>query len=306
MKIDRLLGIVTYLLNHKIATAQTLAHRFEVSKRTIQRDIDTLCLSGIPIISQHGTSGGYSISENFSLDRQIYNKEDFQNIILGLKGLYSANIKGKSGTTLEKVLSSSVSPLKQSVTLDFGALQEGSDFKRIFYLLEDAISKETVVEIDYSSADGRESTRFIEPLLLSYKWYSWYLFAYCKKSRDYRLFKLSRIKRTERKNMPFSMEHVNAPHILEEYIKKDTRKYLRIKLYCAPGIRQQVLEYLCGSISQELENGYFIYEMYMPENERMWFSVVMGFGSHVAVIEPDEVKKKLLDTAKEIINKYNL
>lgn len=182
MRIDRLLGITTCLLNHKIVNAKTLADRFEVSKRTIQRDIETLCLAGIPIVTYHGSAGGYSIAETFSLDKQIYSKEDYQNIIIALKGFCSAYIKGKADSTLEKVLST-VSSLRQSVALDFGVLREGDNLERTFSLLEKAIWTETIVQIDYSDADSRVSARDVEPLLLTYKWYSWYLLAYCQKKR---------------------------------------------------------------------------------------------------------------------------
>lgn len=304
IKLDRLFGITTYLLNHKIVSARTLADRFEVSKRTIQRDIDALCLAGIPIITHHGSGGGYSVSEKFSLDKQIYSREDYQNIIIALKGFCSAYIKGKADPTLEKVLST-VSSLRQSVVLDFGALREGGDLERTFSSLEEAILTETIVEIDYSDAEGRVSTRQVEPLLLTYKWYSWYLLAYCQKKGDYRLFKLPRIIRIEHKNMPFSIRHMDAAQILDECISKDTRRYFKIRLYCKAAVRQQVLEYLNGSISEELEDGAFIYELQLPEKERMWFSIIMGFGDQVAVLEPDEIKNKLLDTANKIIKIYN-
>lgn len=168
MKIDRLLGITTCLLNHKTVSAQTLAQRFEVSKRTIQRDMVALCLAGIPITT-------------------------------------------------------------------------------------------------------------------------W----------------LARIIRLENRGAPFSTRHRNAQHLLHECIANDKRRYFRIKLYCKSAVRQQVLEYLTGSITEELGSGDFIYETDLPEKERMWFSIIMGFGSQVTVLEPDEIRKKLMDTAAEIVKTYS-
>jgi predicted DNA-binding transcriptional regulator YafY len=103
MKIDRLLGITIHLLNHDKSSAKILASKFEVSLRTIQRDIESLCQAGIPVVSYVGAEGGYKILESFKMDRQIAGDVDYQYIILALQGLASAYENPKVETTLEKM-----------------------------------------------------------------------------------------------------------------------------------------------------------------------------------------------------------
>ena len=103
MKIDRLLGIIIYLLNSKTASAREMAEKFEVSVRTIQRDMDTLGMAGIPIYSEHGAAGGYRIIESYTLDRQIINSNDIHFITTALKGLCSAYDNRDLSKTLEKI-----------------------------------------------------------------------------------------------------------------------------------------------------------------------------------------------------------
>ena len=71
MKIDRLMGIVVYLLNHGRTSAQKLAEEFEVSSRTIMRDLESLDQAGIPIQSFYGAEGGYQLMEDFVLEKQV-------------------------------------------------------------------------------------------------------------------------------------------------------------------------------------------------------------------------------------------
>lgn len=123
MKTDRLLAITTYLLNHGTVSATTLARRFDVSKRTIQRDIDTLSVAGIPVLATHGAGGGYRILDGFKLQKQIADDEDYLHIAIALKGLASAYGGAKVAATLEKMLS--VAPeLRQTVFVDLSAARE--------------------------------------------------------------------------------------------------------------------------------------------------------------------------------------
>lgn len=138
MKIDRLLGIVIYLLNRDVVSARTLAEKFEVSQRTIQRDIDALNLAGIPVVSFKGTNGGYGIAEGFRIDRQIASNEDYLHIITALKGLCSGYDSKKLNATLEKLMTliPSRHGLKQKLFLDFGVLKEDGHINNCMELIE--------------------------------------------------------------------------------------------------------------------------------------------------------------------------
>lgn len=302
MKIDRLIAITMYLLNREIVSASVLADRFEVSKRTIQRDIEALNLAGIPIVSTYGAEGGYGIMDGFKLMKQIAGVEDYLNIITALKGLSTAYNNDKINTTLEKALTSLHSG-EQRIFIDFSVAQEGIHMNEHLRMIEKAIYEKTPLTMEYVNADQMTSTRLVEPLALSFQWYAWYMFAYCTKKQDYRLFKLSRISKCEATLGIFSKEHGNIEELMKNKSKSDQREYYHIRLLCKKEIRQQVLEYLNVYKMEELDTGDFIITLNVPF-ERMWFSLLLGFGNKVQVLEPDELKVKLKQKAEEILSIY--
>lgn len=302
MKIDRLIAITMFLSNREIVSASTLANRFEVSKRTIQRDISVLNQAGIPIISTYGINGGYEIMDGFKLTKQVANIDDYLNIITAIKGLCTAYDNEKINSTLEKVLFS-MQGGEQRVFIDFTVAREGIQVNEYLQVIEKAIYDKKPLCIEYTSAEQISSIRLVEPLALSYKWYSWYLFAYCTKKNDYRLFKLPRILKCEPTLGIFTKKHKNIELLMKSEQAIDKRKYFKIRLLCKREIKQQVLEYLNCNIIEEHKNGDFILSMSVPF-ERMWFSLLMGFGNKVQVLEPNELKIKLKQKAKEILSIY--
>ncbi|MGL5436984.1 MAG: helix-turn-helix transcriptional regulator [Lachnospiraceae bacterium] len=303
MKIDRLIAITMYLLNRDTVSAAALAKRFEVSKRTIQRDIDTLNQAGIPIVSNHGAKGGYGIIDGFRLTKQIADTDDYLNIIIALQGLCSAYDNQKTTATLEKVLTA-MQGSEQRIFVDFTAAREGLNIDAHLRIIEKAIFNETLLNISYSNADGVVSKRVIEPLILTYQWYSWYLFAYCDEKKDYRLFKLPRIISCSPISGSFSIKHDNIEVRMRAQSSADDRKRYRICLKCKKAIRQQVFEYLGSEIIEEFDNGDFILLIQGLPFERLWFSLLMGFGSQVEVLEPVELKDMLREKAREILSIY--
>lgn len=156
MKIDRLIGITMYLLNRNIVSARELADKFEVSVRTIVRDVEALSMAGIPISSSTGASGGYEILDTFKLNKQITNMDDYLFIITALKGMCSAYDNKKLETTLEKLLAAyEHKNNNQRVFLDFGVVKEGENIPEYIQVFEDAISAEYMVEFDYTDSENK-------------------------------------------------------------------------------------------------------------------------------------------------------
>ncbi len=305
MKIDRLIGITMYLLNRNTVTARELADKFEVSIRSIVRDMESLCMAGIPISSSTGASGGYEILKTFELNKQITNIDDYLNIITALKGMCSAYESKKLEATLEKLLPASKTQNdKQILFFDFGIAKEGENISKYIKMLEDAISSELLVEFDYTDSENRAKHRIVEPLALTYKWYSWYLFGYCTYKEAYRIFKLNRISNISITKTSFTSRQSNIEDLLEVHLNNDSRAYLDIKLLCKYEVKIPVMEYLKGKIMEEYENGDCMVSLHLPENERMWFSLLMGFGDKVEVLEPLELKSRLFEKAHEIIKLY--
>lgn len=306
MKIDRLLGIVISLLNHNVVSAKALAEKFEVSQRTIQRDMNSISQAGIPITSFKGTNGGYGIIEGYRLDRQIASGEDYRHIVTALKGLCSGYDSKEITSTLEKIMR--LMPPGQSVekklALDLSVLKEDLNINASIKLIEKAIALEKAVEFKYTNSDNNTSYRAVEPLILTYRWYAWYLFGYCLVKRDYRLFRLSRIRSLILTDKDFSVVHGNRDELIAEHRRKDTRSYLDIKLRCKSDISISAAEAFPGSELFEQDDGDVIIRLRVPENERMWFAALMGFGDKITVLEPETLRKKLVEKAEEIIKLY--
>ena len=304
MKTDRLLSIVIYLLNHDTVSAAKLAERFEVSKRTIIRDIEQISLAGIPVKSLPGANGDYSIMEGFKLDGQFVNAEEQASIITALKGFLSAYDNKRYNNVLEKVLSILPKQQSQHIILDFGASGENNEIQEKLKIIENAVYNKKAVQISYVNALGGSSSRIVEPVVLNYRWYAWYLLAYCQTKQDYRIFKLARISELEATETPFLKEHGDPAVLLEQSFQSVGRRELDITLLCKADVKVQVCEYLDGDIVETLDNGDFIMRMCALEDERMWFAMLLSFGDKVRVIEPDELKTRLTETAKNILSLY--
>jgi predicted DNA-binding transcriptional regulator YafY len=305
MKIDRLIGITMFLLNRNIVSARELADKFEVSIRTIVRDVEALNMAGIPISSSTGASGGYEILDTFKLNKQITNIDDYLFIITALKGMCSAYDNKKFDATLEKLLT--IGKYKnddQRVFLDFGVAKEGKDIPGYTQLFENAITDEYMVEFDYTDSRNKTKHRIVEPLALTYKWYSWYLFGFCIYKENYRIFKLNRISNILITETPFTHKHSDITGLLEAQWNSDSRTYLDARLLCRAEVKIPVMEYLKGRILEVHENGDFVILLHFPEDERMWFSLLLGFGNKVKVLEPQELKDRLLEKACEIQSLY--
>ncbi len=302
MKIDRLIAITMYLLNRETVSASLLAERFEVSKRTIQRDIETLCLAGIPIVSTYGAEGGYKIMDGFGLTKQIAGMDDYLNIIIALKGLSSAYDNKKIKETLEKALTI-MKGSEQRLFVDFAVAREGSQVNKHLQVIEKAIHVQTPLLMKYTNADNITSERVVEPLALSFQWYAWYMFAYCTLNKSYRWFKLIRIIDCQPTSGFFTKAHDNIDSLMKNNLEPDQRKYYCVRLLCKKEVKEQVMEYLSSNITEEFDDGNFMIEFNVPF-ERMWFSIILGFGNQVEVIDPPELITMLKQKADEIMSIY--
>lgn len=305
MKTDRLLSIVIYLLNHDAVSAAKLAEKFEVSKRTILRDIEQISLAGIPIKSVTGVNGGYSILEGYKLDRRLVTAGDQTSIVTALKGFLSAYDGKRYNDILEKISSIVPKEQKQTVFYDFGASGENNEIQIKLKALEKAIDNKNSIQICYVNAQGGTSDRLIEPLALSYRWYAWYLLAYCTAKQDYRIFKLARISNLEPTKTMFSKDHGDPSTLLEQAFQGGREKEFEISLLCKSEVKVQVREYLGGTVEKIFDNGDIILHMLVLEDERMWFAMLLSFGDKVMVLAPEELKIRITETAKRILSAYH-
>jgi len=304
MKTDRLLSVVLYLLNHDTASAAQLAAKFEVSRRTVMRDMEQLSMAGIPIRSTPGVNGGYSIMEGYKLDGRLVTAGDRAAMATALRGFLSAYDGKRYGDLLEKLASIAPEKPVQTVFYDFGASGENDEIQGKLKSLENAIHARTAVRIRYIDASGRTSDRLIEPVALSYRWYAWYLAAYCTEKQAYRIFKLVRIAGLEPMKTAFSKAHGDPAAVLEQAFQSGGRRSMDVTVLVRAKVKTQAREYLGGTVERTLDNGDIILKLPVWEEERMWFAMLLSFGDQVTVLAPEKLKTRMAETAERILSAY--
>lgn len=304
MKIDRLLGITIYLLNHGRTSAQALAKRFEVSTRTIVRDIDALGLAGIPVVSAHGADGGYEILDTFRMERQIAGQTDYPYIVAALQGLATAYGGDELDALLEKMRARRSGGEDAPVLLDFSVVRENAGVNEKLRALHPAIRARRVVEFDYTNASGDTKAHRVEPVATMYRWYGWYLLAWIPEKRAYCAFKLVRmgeLRITESEN---SRVHDRERAMREWESARDGRAMLRVKLRCAPELRPRCDEYLNGEVVEQLADGGFVYRFDVPDGEQFWYGVVLSFGDRAMVLEPASLAERIQADCRSLLRTY--
>lgn len=206
MKIDRLISIVVYLLNHGRTSAQKLAEEFEVSSRTIMRNLESLDQAGIPIQSFYGVEGGYQIMDSFVLEKQVATNHEYDWIVTALEGMASAYASKSLKQALEKV--QNISHTRDTaVSVDLSVASEDNKTNEQLMLLEDAIKEKCVVRFSYTNSHDEAKDIQAEPVCLQYKWYNWYLIGYYEKYQDYCMFKLVRMDNLQTTQIKFTKSH---------------------------------------------------------------------------------------------------
>ena len=300
MKIDRLIGILSVLLQEEKVTAPELAERFEVSRRTINRDIDDLLYAGIPIRTAQGTGGGISIAEGYKMDRTILTSKDMQMILAGLRSLDSVSGSSYYGQLMEKIQAGSSEFIsgRESILIDLSSWYKNTLAPKIS-TIQDAIENRHLLEFYYYAQSG-EGKRTIEPYYVVFKWTSWYVYGWCLKRKDYRLFKLNRMDQVKETIKDFSCRNAPVPNLSSEL------KYPRnivLKAIFTPDMKWRLVEEFGPGCYEELEDGrlLLIRNYADMDNLTMW---MLTFGDKVEVIEPQELRKRLKTMAESMIKMY--
>lgn len=302
MKTDRLYAITIYLLNHGKVSACALAKKFEVSVRTIQRDMDSLCQAGIPVVAETGAAGGYYLSDAFCMDRHTATKEDYSLIRTALKGLSTAVNNPDIDTTIEKI--SALSEEKDSgMILDFSVLREGDE--TLLQTLQDAIRRQHPVRFTYTNAEDKTGVHTVEPVAVVYRWYAWYLLAYSAVKSDYRIYKLIRMRNAQIIDAPLTREHEPAETILLQKDKNTPQPCLAVTVRCKPQARAKAIEYLNGKITRENEDGTCEMTLRVIEREHLWFGTLLSLGDGVEVLKPEHIRRRIFDAAQKIVLLYD-
>ena len=300
MKIDRLIGILSVLLQKEKMTAPELAERFEVSRRTINRDIEDLCKAGIPIQTSQGTGGGISIMEGYRLNRTILTSKDMQMILAGLRSLDSVSGSSYYCQLMEKIRTGSSEFIsgRDSILIDLSSWYGDSLTPKI-ETIQDAVENRHLVRFQYYAPSG-ESERTVEPYFLVFRWSSWYLWGWCKDRKDFRMFKLNRMDRIQKTDESFECRNIAMPDLSNEKIFPGG---IKVKVLFEPDQKWRLVEEFGPKCFTEYDDGRLLFTGNYTDlgNLITW---LMTFGDKAEVFEPREARKAISQMVKRMMKIY--
>lgn len=290
MQINRLFEIIYILLDKKNITANELALHFEVSKRTILRDVETLSMSGIPIYTSRGKGGGISLLNGFVLDKTAITEDEQSQILFALKSL-SATGQGDTNDLLSKLSALFQKDNSDWIEVDFSRWGQGISDNLRFQLLKNSILNQIAIEFDYVSSYGEKSRRKAYPLRLVFKSKSWYIQCFCTIKQDCRTFKLNRMLGVRQAEDHFSRMIYSPPPI--EDSKSSSDALIQLELEFPPNMAYRVYDEFDESCIEQCDNGYLHVFTCLPEDNWL-YSFLLSFGKDIVILKPEHVKENLI------------
>ena len=300
MKTDRLIGILSILLQEEKTTAPELAERFEVSRRTINRDIEDLCRAGIPIRTVQGSGGGISIMDGYRMDRTILTSRDMQMILAGLRSLDSVSGSRYYSQLMEKLQSGSSAYIggRDSILIDLSSWNKSSLAPKI-EVIQNAIENRNLLEFRYYAPAG-ESSRTIEPYYLVFKWSNWYVWGWCTSREDFRLFKLNRMDNVAETGCRFACRNVLVPDLSNEKVFPGG---IKVKALFTPDMKWRLIEEYGPHCFTETADGHLLFTADYTDMDNL-VSWILTFGAKAEVLEPDEVRDRIRHMAETLAKIY--
>ena len=297
MQVNRMFEIVYLLLNKNQVTAKELAKHFEVSTRTIYRDVEVLSQSGIPIYALKGKDGGIKLTDNFIIDKSFLSKKEQNEILTALKGLNSVNYP-EINSVISKLSNIFDVNCTNWIEVDFS---EWSNYKQeTVKIIKDAIINKKRVYFDYYGLDGTKTARKVEPLKLWFKARAWYIKSFCCEKNAMRIFKLTRIK-----NIVLLDEHFDRQYLeendktYENYLNSNIEVVLKI----SPSQAFRIFDEFDDEQLKKDENGNYIATMHSLENEWL-YSYILSYSSYAEVLSPDFIREKIKKRLHDAIKIY--
>lgn len=300
MKIDRLIGIVTILLQKDKTTAPELAERFEVSRRTINRDIEDICKAGIPIVTTQGYGGGISIADGYKFDKSFFTKDELQAVLAGLRGMESVSKGSALASLLDRLSDKGQRILAEDIIIiDLASHYQASLTQKI-EIIKKAHKTKHMLSFQYYYGKG-EAKRRIEPYRLVFQWSSWYVFGFCLDRQAYRLFKLNRLWDLQINEETFSEREIPAEALsFGDYLAEGS---FHLKAVFAKSEKHRLIEeYGMDSYSVCPDEGLLLERDFASyENMREW---IFSFGDKVFVLAPKELQDDIKKQAENILKMY--
>ncbi|MED1092382.1 YafY family protein [Bacillus paramycoides] len=301
MKLERLISIIFKLLNNEILSASNLADEFQVSPRTIYRDIEAICAAGIPVVSYQGTNGGFGIIKGYKFDKSLMGSYDILNLITVLSSLSNVFKDKEIEHTIDRLKSLDTSSNFKSLSVD---LESHRTEPNSLMNLRKAIHEKKVIHFNYISNKNEFTSREVEPIHLHYKFRNWYIYGYCRERQNYREFRLSRMMGVTLTQEKFLQNHEIKDEVF--YSNRNLVGFEDVVIWVSPNSLAEVLDQFQNSSKTINDDGSMTItiSVYQPLQAGWLKSILLSFGSGAKIVKPVELQSILIDEAKKIIKVY--
>lgn len=297
MEQGRLFKIVYYLLDKGKATAPELAEKFEVSVRTIYRDLDAISAAGIPIYATQGKGGGIFLMPEFVLDRSLLTPQEKEQILMALQGLSTAE-NSQTDTLLTKLGGLFRLQNTNWIEVDFSGWYKNTSGTDTFNQIRKAIFSRRRIRFTYFAGESGGTSRTIEPLKLIFKSKDWYLYGFCLLRNDFRFFKLTRIKNLEILSETFLRKAEGTP-VPQATVSNEP--LLPVKLKFSPEAAFRVYDEFTDAVETDAQGNLYV-TVDLPE--KTMFSYLLSFGETVEILEPDALRRSMKQKLVHMMEKY--
>ncbi|SDN90351.1 helix-turn-helix transcriptional regulator [Alkalicoccus daliensis] len=289
-KIERLISIVMILLQKEVVSASAFSRMFHVTKRTIQRDMETLSYANVPIYAKYGAAGGYALMEEYKFDKRLLNHKDIENIIIALGGFEQLIADYEIQETIQKIKGMTIADISPRLNLTFYDWIGRSQINEDILFINQAIENHWLLKFEYVDQQGNYTYREAEPYQLHFSEMHWYFWGYSLERSDYRTFKLTRMLNLQKNG--YFLPRQKTEIKIKPYTTPDN--LVSVKLLMDIAVRDQFIErYGKNKITQVTEKSYQT-EIDLPENQ-FAYQFLAGFGSKVKILKPKSYIEKYVD-----------
>jgi len=308
MKVDRLVSIIMILIEKERVGAQELAEMFEVSPRTIYRDIDAINMAGIPVCSTSGVGGGFEIMQQYKIDKKVFSTADLSAILMGLSNL-STMIRGDELiNALAKVKSfipadraKDIELKANQIYIDLSPWMGNRTIQPYLELIKTALQQSRLLSFEYTDHHSNQTVRTAEPYQLVLKSNHWYLQSYCYKRNDFRLFKLSRMNNLQMQEDVFTPREYEKPQLEFDDILATMETVIKIRIHRS--VMDRVLDFCSYEHFTPDGDEHYMVDFPFIENE-YYYDIFLSFGDKCECLEPPHVRAKLKQKIQEIVALY--
>ena len=307
MSQSTIFSILMILLGKRKVTRDYLAERFSVSKRTVSRYIAELEDAGIPVISTSGHKGGYTLADDFVVDKSVLTEAESLRIKDALRKTADSYGDKANIALIEKldavdtVREQDNYIVKQSDLYIECDDQQAAETKPKIKILSEAIEQMRATDIKYTDAHGAVSYRTIEPYTLVFKAGAWYIYAMCRLRGDFRLFKLTRISDLRKTSKRFTK--IESKLIEKLDLEYYNQIYIDLEFEFFPAVSESIVDWL--GMNAITERGTkLVAHAEVPMNDAL-VKRLLSYGSSIKILQPTEIRELMLEEAKRMTELYN-